>query len=312
MSSINRFIILLSFFAPSIIVAASEPSPQELTPSDLAQQYASQWFSIDSKSSVELIFSSKINGLISEPSDFEFTSDDGQKVNGRLAMPAPEYSGPAKLALLLHPMGLDQSFWWNEGHSMKASTIMAELRSNGYTVITLDARKHGARAAPGVGPGEVAQELIGRARSDEPRLYLDTIIGSVRDYRQVLAWAKARYQPTTTLVSGYSMGAQMSILLASYEPSIDHALIMVPPYIANENLPVTPLRRASTLTTKNLLWLAAEKDQYSTQEQTKRTFNLLASNKKDIVWFDSQHRLPIDYLESAKHFIREVSERGVE
>ena len=58
---------------------------------------------------------------------------------------------------------------------------------------------------------------------------------------------------------------------------------------------------------KSVLWLAAKQDQYSTPKQTQDTYDGLNSADKELVWFESKHRLPLDYLESVNQFVDDVS-----
>ncbi len=308
MPTLSNFLIFLYLALLNCALGISKESTSTVTPiANLNAQYAEHWFSVAKNETIAPIFADTINDELSNRREFVFTSDDERLVNGTLANPKNGISGPSKVALLLHPMGLNQSFWWEQAHPMKASSITSKLRSKGYTVISLDAREHGNRSKNGLSSREVATALIGSARSSTPRYYLESIIGSVRDYRQLLSWVEEHLQPESIMVAGYSMGAQMSILLASYEPSVDHALIMVPPYVANDSLPVAPRHRVGSIRSKSVLWLAAKQDQYSTRKQTQDTFDGLNSVDKDIVWFDSNHRLPLDYLESVNQFVDDVS-----
>ena len=229
----------------------------------LGNSYLSDWFSIDSTEAIKLSLTS-IEGVRDiDRVKMSFTSDDGQIVNGILAYPTDKSDGK-KLALAMHPMGTDQQFWWSEKSPLPGHELTANLRKQGYTVITLDARRHGERGTADFGP----RELLKRAHSDEPRLYIETIIGSVRDYRIALNWAKAKLQPQKILVMGYSMGAQMSLLLASYEPSVDTILAMVPPYVGAPTSPVAPRVHVQRITEANVLWMAGTKDPHSGKQQT--------------------------------------------
>lgn len=264
---------------------------------DLGQAYLAHWFSIDSAEQVNGAITRLAKDVIGDRAELHFKSDDGQNVNGLIAYPA-DRSQPKKLALVLHPMGVDQQFWWSSSSPLASNKLTEKLRESGYTVISLDARRHGARATEGFGP----RELLARAHSTEPRLYIETIIGSVRDYRTVLKWAETEFQPKTVMAVGYSMGAQMSLLLASYEPSIDTVLAMVPPYVGSPTSPVAPRIHAHKITDAEVLWLAGRDDPHSNSEQTKKAFGEIASSNKKLIWFDGGHRLPPEYLLTALDF----------
>lgn len=268
-----------------------------------AQSVMSQWFAIDSD------FDIKMQKFVYESNDnkqiftLSFTSDDQQTVNGILAIPQTNKK-PLKLAMLLHAMGTDQNLWWSD-NKLSGSKISNKLLDNGYAVLTLDARRHGKRVVDELGP----KEMINKAHSDQPRLYTDMIIGTVRDYRLALNWIQKELhlEDTSVLVAGYSMGAQMSLLLASYESEIDQVMVMVPPFVSEPLSPVAPRLHVSRINDADLILLAAKQDPYSTQENYHLVFDQISTSKKSIKWFDSGHLLPANYFETALAFIDKLS-----
>lgn len=270
------------------------------------QVYLSHWFSIDSTEPISLTLSPLDKDHLGERSELRFTSDDGQLVNGIVARPTASKASSKKLALVLHPMGSDQQFWWHKHSPLSAKTITDSLREHGYTIISLDARKHGERTQKGFSP----RELIKRAHSAEPRLYNDTIIGSVRDYRIALNWARNEFNIDDVIVLGYSMGAQMSLLLSRYEASINSIVAMVPPYVGSPTSPVAPRIHTPKIANAKLLWLAASKDPHSTKQQTQATFDLVSSDDKALVWYDSGHRLPLRFLDTVLAFIASLQKEA--
>lgn len=263
----------------------------------LDQAYLSHWFSYDSAEPINLALAHLQEDAFGERAEIRFTSDDGQAVNGMIAFPKDKASSN-KLALALHPMGIDQQFWWSEKSPLATQKMTARLREQGYTVISLDARQHGERGRESFGP----RELIKRAHSAEPRIYIDTIVGSVRDYRIVLNWAKNEFNPNEVLVMGYSMGAQMSLLLASFEPSVNTVVAMVPPYVGSPTSPVAPRIHVKRITDAKVLWLAGSNDPHSDRNQTQTTFDQITSTDKTLTWFDAGHRLPPEFLDIALSF----------
>ncbi len=264
----------------------------------LESAYLDHWFSVDSTEPSNVTLTPLEEATIGVQAELQFTSDDGQIVNGIIAYPDEKHTA-SKLAFALHPMGSDQHFWWSNKSPLEANKLTESLTRNGYTVISLDARRHGARAIEGFGP----RELLKRAHSNEPRLYTETIIGSVRDYRIVLNWAESTFEPEEILVIGYSMGAQMALLLASHEPSVDTIVAMVPPYVGSSTSPVAPRRNIARITDAKVLWLAGSEDPYSKVEETKETFATIKSDDKNIIWFNSGHRLPAEAIDTALQFI---------
>ena len=274
--------------------AYGKDSAGELT----AQSVIAQWFSTDPQEAHNLTLTPLPDDELGKRARIEFKSDDGQIVNGTLAYPANNHP-VSRLVLALHPMGIDQDVWWDTESPIAANQLTQGLRRHGHAVITLDARRHGERGQADFGP----RELLKRAHSENPRLYVDTIIGTVRDYRILLDWAHQTYELTEVTAIGYSMGAQMSLLLASFEPSITSVLTMVPPYVARLGSPVAPRNHVTRIDQARVLWLAGSDDPYSTREETDSVFARLGSPDKSLVYFDSGHRLPKDYLPVALKFL---------
>lgn len=137
-------------------------------------------------------------------------------------------------------------------------------------------------------------------------MYIDTIIGSVRDYRIVLNWAQTKFSADEVLVMGYSMGAQMSLLLASLESSVNTVVVMVPPYVDAPGSPVAPRVHVQKITKAKVLWLAGSNDPHSDRKQTQETFETITSPDKALVWFDAGHRLPPEFLDTALSFFDSI------
>ncbi len=248
-----------------------------------------------------------------EPDDFgeryrvAFLADDGSRVNGVLAMPGDGHR-PARLAIALHPMGSDQSIWWRAGKPLFGGEITQRLRQRGYAVLALDARWHGERRVDGLGP----RDLLAFAHGDNPRPYHQVIADSVRDYRLALRWAEQRPELDTrgVFVVGYSMGAQMSLLLAATEPRVASVLAMVPPYVDRRHSPVAPRNHVGAITGASVLLIAARQDPHSSRAQTEQVFAAVASPAKELRWHDSGHLLPESYVTAALSYVDASS--GVE
>ncbi len=306
----KSFYVGLLIWALSIAAVSAKTAPKsEQTHinlnSDLAQAYVEQWFSIDTREPLKLSQSSSEETPFGSRKILRFSSDDGQAVNGTIAFPSNQASAN-KLALILHPMGTDQSFWWSDKSPLEAHKLTQLLLRAGYTVLSLDARAHGERSREGFGP----RELLKRAHSDAPRIYIDTIIGSIRDYRIALGWATEIIKPEEVLVVGYSMGAQMSLLLSAFEPNIDHVIAMVPPFVGSPTSPVAPRQHNHRIKAAKVLWLAGINDPHSAQQDTQLAFDRIQSSKKSLVWFESGHRLPVEYLDTVANFVESLQQGG--
>ena len=179
-----RLLIIAVWTMAAAWLPAFAGAPQPVLQGDAAHVLAA-WFGVDKTHPPDVRRTALGTDALGERFRLEFEAGDGQRVNGVLAMPAKS-AGTPRLALALHPMGRDHSIWWDDAAPVFGGKLTARLRTLGYAVLSLDARCHGERPCGSVG----IREIVARAHSDNPRLYHDMIVGSVRDYRLALRWAE--------------------------------------------------------------------------------------------------------------------------
>jgi dienelactone hydrolase len=267
---------------------------------DDAKALLGDWFGIDLRYPTEVGQEPMEADTLGRRYRVQFNADDGALVTGTLGMPS-ETDGPVPLALAMHPMGADERIWWNSDAPVFGGRLVDELRKRGFAVLTLDARLHGLRRVENVGP----REMIGFARGNNPTPYVRMIVDTVRDYRIALHWADTHPELDTDrlFVLGYSMGAQMSLLLASVEPRVRSVLTMVPPYVDRALSPVAPRNHVARIDQARVLMLLARNDPYSSPVQNRQVFEALATPHKQMQFFASEHVLPEAYLQPALAFI---------
>ncbi len=100
-----------------------------------------------------------------------------------------------------------------------------------------------------------------------------------------------------THVVGYSMGGQLSLLLAGVDKRISNVLSIVPPYLSDTTASVAPKNIVSLLD-KNKVWLVtSDDDENANEDENLSLFNgITTSNKKHLI-FDGNHILPEGYVE---------------
>jgi dienelactone hydrolase len=265
-----------------------------------ARAVLADWLSIDTRFPADATRTQIERDGLGQRFRVEFASDDGARINGTLAMPADSTAG-VRLAIALHPMGADQTIWWSADNPIHADRLTEYLRRKGYAVLALDARLHGERKVGNVG----AREMLGFAHGDNPRPYDRMIADSVRDHRLALLWAQrqADLESESVFVLGYSMGAQIGLLLASVEPRVTSVLAMVPPYVGRHLSPVAPRHHVGGIGSAHVQLLVARNDPHATAEQYRQVFDAIASPAKEIRFFDSGHVLPEAYLTAAYAFV---------
>jgi cephalosporin-C deacetylase-like acetyl esterase len=97
-------------------------------------------------------------------------------------------------------------------------------------------------------------------------------------------------------LAGYSMGAQISLLLAGVDSRIQSVAAIVPPHMNSTTAVVAPLNVMAGLS-DNQVWLfTADDDEYTSIKQNQQLFDALPNPDKKLFRFDSGHLLPADYV----------------
>jgi pimeloyl-ACP methyl ester carboxylesterase len=126
--------------------------------------------------------------------------------------------------------------------------------------------------------------------------------GTMKDAQAVLAHALEGARPPRVLLSGYSMGAQVALLVAAREPRVTHLVTMVPPHVDPILEEVAPVNAVGRIQQRWLL-LSARRDDFATPEQNEALFAAAPSLHKVHHTFDSGHALPRDYLAEVQRWL---------
>ncbi len=240
-----------------------------------------------------------------------FRSFDGEQVRGRLVVPAtagapaPARAGPPRrrVLLALHAMGRTQWRWWQgefKGRPTIENThVLAERALQaGHVVIALDARGHGDRKDPRrpVTARQLLRDLhLWGQREPYERLIVDT----VKDYRVLLDWVARQpgLDGTRVRAAGYSMGAQMALLLAAADTRVHGVAAMVPPHLDAKVAAVAPTTVAPRLADVEVWLLTADDDEHASTRQNDALFRALPGEAKRHLRFEGGHVLPAGYVD---------------
>ena len=228
-----------------------------------------------------------------------YKSFDGDQVNGQISYPKSN-SDKHPVLIALHAMGRSYPRWWNAEINgsptvTQANKITQMAHENGYAVVALDARYHGSRKLA----DKPLQLIMGNMKSGDPEFYLDMVQSSIRDYKLLLNWLteQPQFKGMPIHVIGYSMGAQMSLLLAAADDRIEKMIIIVPPNVDQKMEYVSPIDAAQFIKHQNVLLLSSNQDQYASQSEFSELFNTMPTKSKVQIVFDADHILPANYTE---------------
>jgi len=242
-------------------------------------------------------------------SEFSFTSFDGQIVYGQISYPQ-QSAKPYPVLIGFHAMGRSSERWWQDDiGGRKTITQVNKLTEMadklGYVVIALDARAHAKRKDPNMSLTKIMTALTS---GSDVTPYRDMILNTVKDHRVLLDWIQTQPQLDNNKiqVAGYSMGAQLSLLLAAVDPRINDILAIVPPFIEEKELAlISPVTLASLLANNRLMLITADADEYASIEQNTQLFDAITSTNKHRVVIAGGHILPKNYLMHLKHWFVE-------
>lgn len=238
------------------------------------------------------------------PQSFEFTypSFDGVTVNGRISYPQDPKTIQNPLPVLIgaHAMGRSQIRWWQDSFKDRATfeqtdKITAMALAKGYAVVAIDARHHGLRKDPDLSLVDIIDNLHWWGER-EP--YETMLVDTVRDHRVLLDWLEQQpmLDKNKIKLAGYSMGAQISLLLAGVDSRIKSVAAIVQPHMNSTTAVVAPLNVMAGLA-DNQVWLfTADDDEYASIKQNQQLFDALPNPDKKLFRFDSGHLLPADYV----------------
>lgn len=249
-----------------------------------------------------------VGGTAAWARSLRYTSFDGETVLGRIVQAdEPSLPGvtasPPPVLLALHAMGRTQWRWWQAEYkgrpTIESTHLLAERAvKSGYVVIALDARGHGERKDPQ--RPLIARELLRDlhlwgAREPYERMIVDT----VRDYRVLLDWIARQPQLDAGRVraAGYSMGAQMALLLAAVDGRVHSVAAMVPPHLDGKVAAVAPVTVADRLADVEVWLLTADDDEYASRADNAALVAALPGAAKRHLRFPGGHLLPAAWAE---------------
>ncbi|OKY26408.1 MULTISPECIES: alpha/beta hydrolase family protein [Thalassotalea] len=234
-----------------------------------------------------------------------FNSFDGERVYGQLTYPEnADPSQPIPILIGVHGMGRTY-VRWVEGEFKGSDTLEQtdELASmalaRGYAVLAIDSRNHGKRKNLDYNIKDVMYDLWFWGKK-EP--YENMIIDSVKDHRVLLDWVvnQPQFDSNNISVAGYSMGGQISLILASLDKRVNKVLSIVPPASKDTVARVSPLNFVTRLSTAKVWLVTADNDEYASVEDNAILFDALNVPNKHHIEIAGEHILPEGYYKELK------------
>ncbi len=283
--------------------------PYDITPAELAARYEHAT-PASCATAVQLgaVEAVTVGATPAWAAELRFTSFDGDLALGRIVYPTDprlaEADAPRQPVLLaLHGMGRTQWRWWQAAYkdrpTLENTHLVAERALQaGQVVLALDARLHGERK-------NIEKPLLVRELMTELHVwgrrepYERLIIDTVKDYRVLLDWVVQQpgFDPARIRATGYSMGAQMALLLAGTDTRVRSVAAMVPPQLGNKVAAVAPTNVVARLAAVEVWLLTADDDEAASAADNEALFAALPGPGKQHLRFPGGHVLPVAYVE---------------
>lgn len=243
----------------------------------------------------------QLNEISERLFEFSYTTFDGSKVKGQINYPS-EVKDKYPVLIGLHAKGRSYPRWWTDSIKgrptvTQVNKITQQALNKGYVVIAMDARNHGSRK---VADKSLRSIMLNVSFLGNKKDYVEMINHTVLDHRVLIDWIAQQKQLdiNNTHVAGYSMGAQLSLLLAGVDKRISNVLAIVPPHIEDTTASVAPKNVVSLLNNQKVWLVTADNDEYATEDENQSLFSAItASDKKHIV-LKGSHILPQAYVDS--------------
>ena len=239
-----------------------------------------------------------------------------EKFYGFLAFPAKK-SPPFPCILQVHPLKGTKYDWWKNNNFIHGGNLTRRLLDSGFAVLALNSRfqrlLYPAKKRSGTNFGNSLEEQVDKK--------IQVIIKAVVNYRRALDYLGTRKEIdiSRTGIIGYSTGGLVAVYLTAIEKRIKTAAACVPPSIANAVIffnfnpdllqgkidKIDPLRFTPGLSKKNFLMLMGNNDNLCSKKEAGDFFKAIKGKKKNLIFFDCGHILPVGYVDKAVSWFRE-------
>jgi predicted esterase len=193
--------------------------------------------------------------------------------------------------------------WWKENSFSSGGQLTSKLLQAGFAVLSLDAVYHGERTANN------DFESAGVFTFEKGWLYRtrDMIVQSTIEYRRSIDYLATRKDIDTSKIGmiGYSMGGMMTFILSAVDPRIKVSVASVTPILKDKYSVIAVHNFAPYITDQAFLLLMGNEDKFNyTTEEAQHLYDLILSKDKELEFYESGHRLPVEWTDKAADWIK--------
>lgn len=238
-----------------------------------------------------------------------FRGANDYRVPGYLAIPKAGKL-PYPCVLQIHGMTLSKSDFWVNDSYHRGNLLTKNLLAEGIAVLALDAQYHGERSIFNDFES-TAIMLFQKKRINRLR---EMVVQTIVDYRRAIDYLETRKEidPYRIGVIGYSLGGSMSFVLTGVDSRIKVTIACVSPTLMRQRWPnqhnisaIAPYNFVRAIKGRPLLMLMGRNDNFNyTVEEARALYELIEGESKEIVFYDSEHRLPEEHISKALEWFK--------
>ena len=231
------------------------------------------------------------------------------RIPGYLAIPKTG-TPPYACILQIHGMTLSKSDFWVNDSYHRGNLLTKKLLAEGIAVLALDTQYHGERSIfndfESTAIMLFQQKRINRLR--------EMVVQTVVDYRRAIDYLETRKEidPNRIGVIGYSLGGSMSFVLTGVDSRIKVTTACVSPTLMRKRWPnqhnisaIAPSNIIRAIKGRPLLMLMGRNDDFNyTVEEAQALYDLIEGTSKELVFYDSKHRLPEEHVDKALEWFK--------
>ena len=291
----KRIFCFILFSTYLLLSIASAQIPNQIKPpllSDDAYKVVAQFFEYEKSSPLLSEVVEKIDSGTYFREKVSFDGCTGSRVVGYFAYPKiTNKSFP--VVLLIHGLWGTKLNWFEDESFNRGGKMTKALIAEGFAVLALDAPYHGERTYENDYQG--AKDPV-KYSSWARDLYLKLTI----ENRRGIDYLSTRKEVDTTRIAslGLSLGGLGTFYLAALEPRLKVGVAGVTPMMIQS--PVLYIENfAKRVNCKSFLMLMGNQDIAYSMADAKEMYDMIPIKNKNMIWFNSGHRLPVDYIKTS-------------
>jgi predicted esterase len=233
-----------------------------------------------------------------------FRGGNDYRVPGYLAIPKAG-TPPYPCVLQIHGMTLSKEEFWRSDSYHKGHLLTPTLLDAGFAVLSLDAQYHGERIIY----NDFQSTLVMVFRKGWINRLREMVVQTVLDYRRAIDYLETRKEidPERIGAIGYSLGGAMAINLTGVDPRIKVLTACVTPSLIRPRWPkqhhlsaIVPINFMRAINGRPILMLMGRNDTgQCTVEEAQTRYDLIEGESKELVFYESGHRLPEEHVKKA-------------